>query len=268
MRELERISADIPAAKPALAGAASDAAEPKLALAIVGAGRLGPSLATALRRAGHAVDGPLTRGEPTSRGVALLCVPDAEIQTAARPLREHGALLGHTSGATPLSALGDGESFGLHPLQTFTRAGGDPRGASCAIAGNSPRALAMARGLARSLGMRAFEIEDSARGSYHAAASIASNFLLALEDAAESVAESAGIDRATARRMFGPLVESTVRNWRELGPAAALSGPVARGDERTVAAQRGAVARARPELIPLWDALLERTRVLAAETGR
>ena len=62
-----------------------------------------------------------------------------------------------------------------------------------------------------------------------------------------------------------PLVRATVENWARLGPERALTGPVARGDEATVARQRAAVADAAPELIELFDALVTATRALAAE---
>ena len=61
-----------------------------------------------------------------------------------------------------------------------------------------------------------------------------------------------------------PLVRQTVENLAELGPERALTGPVARGDEATVAAQRAAVEETAPELLALFDELVERTRALAA----
>src|SRR5206468_9139791 len=127
----------------------------------------------------------------------------------------------------------------------------DLRGCGCAIAGSTSAALQVARGLALDLGMDPLEIRDEQRAAYHAAASIASNFLLTLEAAAESVAAGAGIGAEDARRLLGPLVRATVENWLDRGPEAALTGPVARGDERTVAAQRSAVAETSPDLLPL-----------------
>ena len=65
-----------------------------------------------------------------------------------------------------------------------------------------------------------------------------------------------------------PLVRATVENWARLGPERALTGPVARGDEATVARQREAVAEAAPELLELFDALTATTRALAADRER
>ena len=86
--------------------------------------------------------------------------------------------------------------------------------------------------------MRPVEIAEVDRPTYHAAASIASNFLITLEAAAERLAASVGVER----ELLVPLVRATVENWARVGPERALTGPVARGDEETVAAQRDAVA--------------------------
>jgi predicted short-subunit dehydrogenase-like oxidoreductase (DUF2520 family) len=116
-----------------------------------------------------------------------------------------------------------------------------------------------AQQLADALGMRAVEIPDEHRTAYHAAASVASNFLVTLEAAAEKIGASAGVDRA----LLAPLVRATVENWAALGAERALTGPVARGDEQTIKRQRDAIEERAPELLPLFDALVEATRVVA-----
>ncbi len=241
-----------------------------LSVAIVGAGRLGSALAGALSAAGFEMEGPLGRGVPARSEVVLLCVPDAEIAKAAADVAGV-RFVGHVSGATPLAALAaaGGEAFGLHPLQTF--AGGEGpesfAGVGAAIAGTTPEALTVARDLALRLDMTPIEISDSARAACRAAASIASNFLVTLQAAAEQMATAAGIEPADARTLLAPLVRSTVDNWAERGPREALTGPVARGDDATVARQRDAVEQHAPELLPLFDELVSRTAVLAA-TGQ
>jgi predicted short-subunit dehydrogenase-like oxidoreductase (DUF2520 family) len=227
-------------------------------LAIVGRGRVGTALARAFSAAGIDVEGPLGRGEVPTADVVLLCVPDAEIASAAAALDVR--FLGHVSGATPLDAV----DFGLHPLQTVTAPATSFDGCGCAIAGSTAEALELARALALAAGMEPFEIDDSARAAYHAAASIASNFIVTLEWMAERVAAAAGIAPENARRMLAPLVRQTVDNWAALGPHAALTGPVARGDEVTVARQRRAIADVAPDLLPLFDALVEQTKAVAA----
>ena len=270
MRELERTAAD--STDPSMAASAGwRGARPEqpLQIGIVGRGRVGRAHARALREAGHQVTGPAGRGEAPAGDAVLLCVPDSEIEAAATTVAGSAAFVGHTSGATSLAALGDAgaAAFGLHPLQTIAGPHAVLRGCGCAVAGTTPAALDLARRLAADLGMNAVEIGDEDRAAYHAAASIASNFLLTLESAAEAVAAGAGIEPDGARRLLGPLVRTTVENWIESGPRKALTGPVARGDHATVAAQRAAIAAERPQLEPLFDALVERTEALAASAA-
>jgi predicted short-subunit dehydrogenase-like oxidoreductase (DUF2520 family) len=235
-------------------------------IAIVGAGRLGTALTAALEAAGRRVLGPLGRGAD-GRGatVVLLCVPDEEIAAAAAAIAP-GPLVGHCSGATGLAVLAPHEGFSLHPLMTVPP-GADRAvfaGAGCAVDGATPRALAAAEALAAALGMRSVRVTDADRAAYHAAASIASNFLVTLEGAAERLAATAGVDRET----LVPLVRAAVANWAERGAADALTGPIARGDEDTVARQRAAVADRAPDLLLLFDALADATRALTAESVR
>lgn len=232
-------------------------------LSVVGPGRVGRAASSAFADAGYAVSGPFGRGDTVAEAdIVLLCVPDREIRAAAAALRDRGALLGHTSGATPLAATG--ADFGLHPLRSFAGAEGADAfaGVGCAVAGVSAEALRTAEELARAVGGRPFEVTDEQRAGYHAAASIASNFLVTLEAAAERVAGASGLP-ADFRELLVPLVRGTVENWAAHGPRAALTGPIARGDEDTVHRQREAVAARAPELLALFDELSDRTRALA-----
>lgn len=221
-------------------------------IAIVGAGRLGTALAAAFRAAGQQVEGPLRRGESpsTEAGVVLLCVPDAAIAEAAAAISP-GSLVGHCSGATTLEVLSGHRAFSLHPLMTVP-AQGDPTftGVACAVAGDPIAAV-----LAERLGMRPINIADEDRAAYHAAAAMASNFLVTLENAAEQLGATAGL----SRQDLLPLVRATVENWARLGPEA-LTGPLARGDEATIDKHRQALAERAAELLPLYDTLVEATR--------
>lgn len=233
-------------------------------LAIVGAGRIGRALSACFTAAGLQVRGPLGRdSDGAGCPVVLLCVPDGEIARAAAAVAP-GSLVGHCSGASDLAVLGDREGFSLHPLMTVPAPGSeavDFEGAAAAVAGSSPRALRVARALADHLRMEAVEIAPEDRAAYHAAASIASNFLVTLEAAAERLAATAGVER----RMLVPLVRATVENWAQLGGREALTGPVVRGDSETVERQRAAVRERIPELADLFDALVAGTRALARE---
>jgi predicted short-subunit dehydrogenase-like oxidoreductase (DUF2520 family) len=245
VRELDRIPSELPES-----------------CAIVGAGRLGGALAAALQAAGIAVEGPLGRGADPHAPVVLLCVPDQEIATAAAtltPPREQ--LVGHCSGATTLEPLHPHEAFSLHPLMTVPDGGTAPfEGAGCAVAGTTTRALATAEALARALRMRPVHVHDEDRAAYHAAASIAANFLVILEGAAERLAATAGVER----ELLVPLARAALENWAAKGAAQALTGPVARGDEATIARQRAAIAARTPDLLGVFDMLVAASRVVVA----
>jgi predicted short-subunit dehydrogenase-like oxidoreductase (DUF2520 family) len=240
----------------------------RLRCAIVGAGRLGRALAAGLRDAGMPVDGPLGRGADGSNAdVVLLCVPDGEIAAAAAAITRcpdgGGPLVGHCSGATTLDPLAPHEAFSLHPLMTVPADGGARLAGACAaVAGSTPRARGVAHRLALHLGLTPIDVPDEDRAAYHAAASIASNFLVTIEAAAEQLAASAGVERAA----LVPLVRATVESWASLGPEQALTGPIARGDHETVSRQRQAIQERAPNLLPLYDALAEATRSLAARS--
>lgn len=239
-------------------------------LQIVGRGRMATALEAALARHAGGSNSfealPLAGRGLTPRGIAdvvLLAVPDAAIAEAAHAVAP-GPIVGHLSGATGLEVLAPHEAFGLHPLMTVTGPETSFAGAYAAVDGTTERALDIAQQLARALGLECFRVADRDRASYHAAASVASNYLLALERFAEDLAESAGVPRAA----LAPLVRETVANWVERGAAAALTGPVARGDEATVARQRAAVSERLPHRLALFDALTVATRELAEEETR
>jgi predicted short-subunit dehydrogenase-like oxidoreductase (DUF2520 family) len=197
---------------------------------------------------------------PSDVDAVLLCVPDAEIAAAAAAVPA-GLAVGHCSGATGLDVLGARDAFSVHPLMTVTAeaAATTFSGAGAAVAGSNPAMLGLASALAERLGMRPIQIADRDRTAYHAAASIASNFLITLEAAAERLAGTVGMERAD----LVALVRATVENWAQLGGERALTGPVARGDEHTVAAQRQAIAERAPDLLALFDTMVDATRALA-----
>jgi predicted short-subunit dehydrogenase-like oxidoreductase (DUF2520 family) len=243
------------------------------ALAIIGAGRVGRAIHAAARAEGidSRLAGRADAVEACSAAeVALLCVPDASIEevceaisAAVPPLR----FVGHTSGATgpePLrSAAENGAAtFGLHPLQTITDENPELIGASCAISGTSPEALELARLLAQRLGLKSFALSEDRRAIYHAAASMASNFLVTLEETAAELMDHAGV--ADGRAMLAPLVQRSAANWADRGPEA-LTGPIARGDDATVERHQEAIEAEMPELLDLYRQLSERTRALASE---
>jgi predicted short-subunit dehydrogenase-like oxidoreductase (DUF2520 family) len=237
-------------------------------LVVVGRGKVGRSLARAaalagieVRTAGHDDVAEACR----EAAAVLLCVPDASIAQVASEVPEGPAFAGHVSGAGTLNLLAGATArgarpFSMHPLQTFAGESTPVDGMPAAIAGADAQALAFARALAEALGMRPFEVAEGDRSAYHAAAAIASNLLVALEESATELLARLGTD--DARELLAPLVLRTAANWAELGPRA-LTGPVARGDQTTVDGHRAALRERAPELLPLYDALAERARAVA-----
>ena len=269
MRELER---DLPA-KPL--EATLDAPAAFVRLVVVGAGRAGRAIAGAATSARIEVallgrNDDVDVADPKATAV-LLCVPDSEIAGACEVIATAlpaETAVGHVSGATPLTALGAAAAvgcptFSIHPLQTIPTPDTKLDGAPCAVAGSDDRALAAARHLAVSLQMRPFEVPENGRTAYHAAASMASNFLVALEESAAELLAAAGV--ADPREVLAPLVLRSAANWADAG-ADALTGPIARGDETTVAEHLRAIGERAPQLRPLYETLAERTRAVAAGT--
>jgi predicted short-subunit dehydrogenase-like oxidoreductase (DUF2520 family) len=263
MRELERDRSRRNGQRPAR--------DPFPRLAVIGIGRAGGSIARAGREAALDVEPAGRNGALDAcrrAGAALLCVPDSAIAAAAAsivpaipPLR----LVGHASGAHGLEALGaaraaGAETFTLHPLQTLPDGESALAGAACAVGGSTAEALAFAEALATALGMHPFAVADEDRAAYHAAASMASNLLVALE---ESASELLGrITTDDAHELLAPIVLRTAANWAARG-GEALTGPIARGDEDTVARHRAAIGELAPELLDAYDALAERSRAIA-----
>lgn len=228
-------------------------------LAIVGRGRVGGSLAAAAEASGVSV-GP-------EAAAVLLCVPDAAIEEACTQLLENSSprLVGHVSGACGLNVLEPASSAGLqtfsiHPLQTFPGPNTPVTGTPSAISGSDGEACELARKLASRLGMEPFEVPDESRAAYHAAASIASNFLIAIEEAAVELLDRAEVEGG--RELLTPLVLSSAANWSERGPDA-LTGPIARGDSSTIERHRQAIRETAEDLLPLYDRLAEQTARVA-----
>ena len=226
---------------------------------MVGAGRLGTAVVAALRAVGVAVSGPHGRGYVgLGDALVLLCVPDDAISSAAAAVGA-GPLVGHCSGASGLDVMGAREAFSLHPLMTVTRDGADFDGVFAAISGSTPRAAAVATALAATLRLRPVQVAEADRVAYHAAAAFASNFLVTLESAAAELMSTAGLDR----EVLLPLARAALENWARQGPAA-LTGPIARGDQQTVTRHREVVEHRTPQLVQLFAALATATERLAA----
>lgn len=213
---------------------------------VIGRGRVGSAVAARLEERGVEL-------RPEGADVVLLCVPDSAIAAAVQyQTLVVSQWVGHTSGATPLSALGQHERrFGLHPLQTFDRSGRPQQldGAHAAVTGETDGAREIGRELARLLGLEPFDLDDADRALYHVGAAIASNYLVTLHRAASELFDEVGAPPAGLE----PLMRRVIDNGFE------LTGPIARGDWETVERHLDAIRERKPRLEPLYRVLAEAT---------
>ncbi len=261
------------------------AAKPEIA--IVGPGRLGSILAVELTKRGyrvreivssnrrasvrrarqlaHKVHGQVSTPQRARLDADLIwfCVPDRAIARAADGLAAATAWKGrialHSSGALTSDELAALRQRGaavasVHPLMTFVR-GSSPslRGVPLGVEGDENAVRAAAR-IVRDLGGQTFLIRRQDKAAYHAWGTFASPLLLAALVTAERLARLAGVPAATARRKMLPIVRQTIENYARLGPAAAFSGPIVRGDAAIVR-EHLRVLRATPEAREVYVAL-------------
>jgi predicted short-subunit dehydrogenase-like oxidoreductase (DUF2520 family) len=236
-------------------------------VAIVGVGSLGSALALLLCDAGFQVDELIVKDASSSRRRVLdlarklgaqvglmsrpslradliwLTVPDRQIRASARTLARttswEGKAVFHSSGALASDELAALRRRGavvasVHPLMTFVaRSVPSLSGVPFAVEGD-PSAVRMARMVVRALGGSVFLLAKHHKAAYHAWGAFASPLLIAELATAETVAQAAGLSRKRARKMMFPIVRQTVANYGKLGPAAAFSGPLVRGDSATL----------------------------------
>lgn len=229
---------------------------------VLGTGRAAGSFALALREVGATVvvldaRSPDVVGAAEGVDLVLIAVSDAAVaEVAARVVPDDDVVVAHVSGSLGLDVLAPHRRrASLHPLASLPSAEVGARvlrsGATFAVAGDP-----LAAAVADRLGGVVVEVDDEHRAAYHAAACIASNHTVALLGQVERVAASVGLPLAA----FRGLVEGSVANAFELGPAAALTGPAARGDEATLERHRAALD---PSELVAYEALVAEARRLA-----
>jgi predicted short-subunit dehydrogenase-like oxidoreductase (DUF2520 family) len=227
--------------------------------------------ATAFIGAGHACDSP-AHMRPAQ--VWMLAVGDDAILSTCAALAGSGQLAGavvfHCSGAKASSELQAARAAGafvasVHPVRSFAdpeAVAADFAGTFCGIEGD-PEALAVLEPAFEAIGARLVRIDPLAKTVYHAAAVFASNYLVTVLDAALRAYVAAGVPPEVGRELARPLASEALANVFRLGPEAALSGPVARGDFATVARQQEAVTRWDEATGRLYEALVAPTADLA-----
>lgn len=236
---------------------------------IFGAGKVGRALAKGLRASGDLVTlRPARKGVPTSRidaDVIVLAVRDRQLGIVATDLAGSGvvprkAVVVHNAGALPAEALQPlrGICAGvaqMHPMISFASRTSFPtltRG-HVHVKGDE-RAVGRARTLARHLGMtpRTFARLDTV--GYHAAAGLVANGAAALAAIGADLLAVAGVPRADAPKMLGPLLRSVAENVEALGFPEALTGPIRRGDPAAIERQIAVLRERLPAALPLFVA--------------
>ena len=228
---------------------------------VVGPGRAGGSLMGALAAVGWDVREPSRRSDDLSAvahdvDLLVIATPDAAIADVASTIGiSRTTVVAHLAGSLGLDVLAPHpRRAAIHPLVALPSAEvGATRlcdNAWFAVAGDE-----LGRRVVADLGGRAFAVADDDRAAYHAAACIASNHLVALLGQVERVAERAGVPLEA----YSDLVRTTVDNVDDLGPTAALTGPAARGDWKTIERHRSALD---PSEVGAYDALVALARRL------
>jgi predicted short-subunit dehydrogenase-like oxidoreductase (DUF2520 family) len=268
-------------------------------LAIVGAGRVGRALGRRLRELEWKIGAVVTRSEPAARRavrfigagkphgaltrhvlgshVILIATPDDAIAAVARELARIvgeefcGKVVLHTSGALDSRSLAPmklcGAAVGsMHPLQTFSGVGvPDLEGRVFAVEGDVV-AVRAARQIARAVGGSPVHIAPDKKILYHAAAALASGQVLALVEAATQLLVSVGLKRKEAARALLRLTRQVLDNFERVGPRAAWTGPLARGDYKIVEAHLRALGDGQEEIAEAYEGLNRlAARVLAED---
>jgi predicted short-subunit dehydrogenase-like oxidoreductase (DUF2520 family) len=257
-------------------------------LAIIGAGRVGRVLGRRLHQLGWKIGVVVTRSEASSRRavrfigagkpygaltrhvlgsrVILMATPDDALSGVARELARtggeelRGKVVLHTSGAQDSRTLAPVKECGaavgsMHPLQTFSGVGVPPlEGRVFAVEGDVI-AVRAARQVAKALGGSPVHITGEKKILYHAAAALAAGHVLALVEAATQLLVSLGMKRREAARALLPLTRQVLDNFERVGPRAAWTGPLARGDYKIVEAHRRALHDSQEEIAQAYETL-------------
>jgi predicted short-subunit dehydrogenase-like oxidoreductase (DUF2520 family) len=270
-------------------------------LAIIGAGRVGRALGRRLRELGWKIGAVITRNEASARRavrfigagkphagmtrqilasrVILVATPDDEIAAAAPDLARIGAeelrgkVVLHTSGALDARVLDPVKACGaavgsIHPLQSFSGVTVPSlEGRMFAVEGDA-QAVSVARQITRSIGGSPVKIPNGKKVLYHAAATMAAANVLAVEEAASQLLMSLGMKRNQATQALLTLTRQVLENMEHLGPRAAWTGPLSRGDYRVLEAHLEALQNF-PEEFAQANELLNRlaARLLAQDVG-
>lgn len=267
-------------------------------LNIIGAGRVGKTLGRLWHDSGlFAIGGIVCRTPDSARKAAafigagapaesiaalppadiiMIATPDDAIGTASGTLAEkqplEGRIVFHCSGALPSAVLQPAKDKGafiasIHPVKSFADPAASVKtfaGTWCAVEGDTQALTPLESALWR-CGARTFSIDPAQKTIYHAANVFICNYLTALMDVGFRCYERAGVPREAAAEITRPIVAETLRNIQMRGTAAALTGPIARGDMKTVERQLQALGNWNADYAALYEQLAKITAELARE---
>jgi predicted short-subunit dehydrogenase-like oxidoreductase (DUF2520 family) len=268
-------------------------------IAVVGAGRLGATLAGRLAEAGYTITEIVARNSRSlanaqrlarkvgarasaPRAVTLdadvvwFCVPDSQIAAAAVVFSGHDwrkKLAFHSSGVLSRDALSVLRERGasvasLHPLMTFVnKSKPNLEGVPFAVEGDAA-ALGVASRIIRDLGGNAFRIRKQDKIAYHAFATMICPLLVSLLATSEKVAELARIPSSRRRNLIMPIIRQTLANYESWGAAASFSGPIVRGDAETISRHMAVLAKARSAKRVYVSLVCSALKYLPSENGR
>ena len=270
-------------------------------IAIVGCGRLGAALAKFLSEAGYRLSGLASKSLSSAKRLAnltgtgrftkipweitkeadivFLTTPDDTISDTCSSIAskdgfKRDSVVLHCSGALPSTILSSAKSCGafigsMHPMQSFALNEGNKspfHGIIFAVEGDI-QALDTAAKIAVDFGADCIPIKTEDKTLYHAAAVVASNYLVTLLSLAYRLIEHAGISGSDTWKVLKPLIEGTLSNIEKAGIPAALTGPIARGDIETVKRHIEAIGKKSPELLDLYNTLGFHTIGIAESKG-
>ena len=270
----------------------------KPSFAIVGCGKVGAALGIFLTRAGYTAAGFASKSLSSAKylaetvssdqfsdipwdmtrraDVVFITTPDSVIEdTCGIISRNKGfadqAIVLHCSGALASSVLSSAKTCdawigSMHPLQSFASINynANPfQGVIFSLEGEDP-AVHIAKTIAADLSGTSVTLLTEAKTLYHASAVAASNYLVTLLDLAVQLMEEAGVNREDAFGLLKPLIEGTLSNIKKVGVRKSLTGPIARGDVKTVKKHLEEIGFKKPELLELYKRLAFYTVDIAA----
>jgi len=272
-----------------------------LPIAIIGAGAVGTTFAVALHQRGYRIAGVASRTPASAErcasmvecphysvdpvevaraaDVIFIATPDEAIQEVCRHITEEGGIkrgdiVVHFSGALGSNILDSAKQKGgyvlaLHPIQSFPKGEvsvGNLVGSYFTLEGD-PEALRFGERVVGDLEGTAVSISSETKPIYHAALCVACNYLVTLTDLAVKMLEAIGIKRQDALPMILPLIKGTVHNLQRVSLPDALTGPISRGDLRTLERHLGAIEKILPDYLDVYKKLGSLTAEVAKEKG-